>query len=250
MNKISFVVVSCDKYKDMWDPFFYYLSMNWKDINMDIYLITNELEYKCKYININTIKVGEDKSYSDNLQKALNYIDSEHIFLWIEDLFFHKKINTQNYNLLIDEYINKNCDYLKVGNDMPISYETSGIIGRIPFGVKYRSAIGTAIYKKDMLQKLLLPGKNAWELDTSDYSNDLGENFYALNISGYKKNIFPWVNVLIKGKWSSEGYNLLKESIFDDILNKRKRLSKLGNIYIKLYKIYGILHIKMRRYIK
>ena len=102
MSKIAFVVVSCDKYKDMWDPFFYYLSKNWPDINMNIYLVTNKIKYHCDNVNVTTILTGEDISYSDNLKLALKSIKEENIFLWIEDLFLHKRINKENFeNLLV-----------------------------------------------------------------------------------------------------------------------------------------------------
>ena len=53
------------------------------------------------------INTGEDKSYSDNLSKALEFIEEKWIFLWLEDLFITEKVENNRINNLIEDFKRK-----------------------------------------------------------------------------------------------------------------------------------------------
>ena len=107
--------------------------------------------------NLKVINTGEDKSYSDNLSKALEFIEEKWIFLWLEDLFITEKVENNRINNLIED-LRKKGGYLNLASDMPLSYKPlkDSEFGIIPKGVKYRSAIGATIYRKEVLEKLLI----------------------------------------------------------------------------------------------
>lgn len=68
-NKFAILIVSCDKYSDLWNPFFKSFFRFWPDCPFDIYLLSN---YKSIDMpQVNSLLIDEDISWSDNLYKCL-----------------------------------------------------------------------------------------------------------------------------------------------------------------------------------
>ena len=64
-NDVTILVVSCDKYKDLWIPFFHCFFKYWSDCPYPVFLASNDLEYSDP--RVKTILIGPDKDYSSNL---------------------------------------------------------------------------------------------------------------------------------------------------------------------------------------
>jgi len=247
-NAVAFVVVSCDKYSDLWMPFFHFLDEHWSDCPYSVYLITNKMSFD--HPGVKVIRVGEDRSYSDNIALALPSIREKWIILWLEDLMFFRKVDTSRLNSIIMDAQSIPVGYLKLGPDFPLSYETRGRpeIGPLPKGIRYRSAVGTALYHVETLGKLLIPAASAWELDTSTRSNDLDEPFYALTVDAARNPPVEWVNTVVKGRWTWAGLKFLKENGFDHLLESRQRQGLGDTLYIKLFLLYCFILKKLKRY--
>jgi hypothetical protein len=244
---VSFVVVSCDRYKDLWSPFFKSFEKYWGSLQFKVYLISNYESYTADFVT--TINVGEDKSYADNLRRGIDQIDSEWIILWLEDCIPAREINVELFNKVISEALSSyNLGYLKLSNDLPLSYSGNRLFGNLPKGVRYRSAIGMSLYRKDVLKKLLIPGENAWELDKSSLSDSLSEEFHALSSSFFANPLMPYVNTVIKGKWSRAALNFLRKEGFDEVINLRAKESLSGYLYIKLFYYWSLFLVTFRIY--
>lgn len=247
-NNISLVIVSCDKYHDLWDSFFFFQNKYWSTCRLQTFLITNFLEYKKS--DVNTIQIGQDKSYTENLLSAIEQVPSDWILLWLEDCMFSRNIDVA----IVDQVLKKalatpNLGYLKLSNDLPIAYDCpNSFFGKIPKGVKYRSAIGMALYRKDILKKLLIPGENAWQADKSSVSDDLSEDFYALSPKFFKKPLFPYVNTVVKGEWSWAAIQMLRRSGFSELISQRKSQSGYGYLYEKIFYYWSLLLVTFRIY--
>ena len=241
MNKdISFVIISCDKYNDLWDIFFSNFRRYWPDCNLPVYLVTNYLEYNNP--KITNIIIGEDISYTDNLLKAVSQIDSEWILVWLEDCMFSDYIDNKKVTEILQQAIDTpNLGYLKLSNDLPLSYtqEHSLFFGKIPKGVKYRSAVGMALYRKDLFYKLFVSGENAWQADKSDVSDSLPEDFYALSRTFFYKPLFPYINTVVKGRWSKPAVRMLSQHGFSKQLKSRFVQTLYGYLYEKVFNIWS-----------
>jgi hypothetical protein len=71
-NDTALLVISCDKYADLWEPFLYFFNKNWPDCPLDKYFIANEKSVPDPHFK--TIQLKDDISWSDNLIKALNQL--------------------------------------------------------------------------------------------------------------------------------------------------------------------------------
>jgi hypothetical protein len=247
-DSVAFLVVSCDKYADLWDPFFHCLRKYWPDCPYQVYLLTNHESYVAPDVTV--VKVGDDRSYSDNLRLAISQISEPWVILWLEDVFISERVDTPRLQAMIAEAQSIPVGYLKLSPDLPLSYDNSAErgIGPIPKGVRYRSAVGLSLYKVETLEKLLTPNASAWELDTSTVSNDLEEPFYALTSKAARRPPIQWVNGVIKGRWNRPGIALLKKEGFSQLLKGRSRLGIGGSLYIQLFNLHNSVFRALKKH--
>ena len=239
---IDLLVVSCDSFSDAWSPFFKSLRYYWKDCSLNIFLLSNEKE--CKELNVNTIKVGTDISWSDNLIKAIDNLKSEYVLLLLEDLFIVNKVSS-NYFDKISEWINLNSpNYLR----LTISHKPKvfdKLVGKLPHKTPYKTSLMPSIWKKSILKEILKSGESAWDFEIKgSLRASKYDDFYAL-----QKNLINYENAIIKGCWRrsiinnrfySLNINTISRPIMtiteDFIYFLRKKRSKLFNKLPNFYK--------------
>ena len=236
-NKVSILVVSCDSYKDLWKPYFRSMFKYWPDCPYPIYLGSNESIHLDS--RINPILIGSDKDYSSNLLAMLDQIDSPFIILWIEDLLISKTINTGYIKKLIKIAIDNKVGYLKLAISTPWAFTKNKhqMIGSIPKGVKYRSGIGLALWNKETLKKLLIPGESAWQIERngSHRSNSFVEPFYALTPHVKSNPPISVINSVIKGRWNLDVLKFLKNEGLGESITNRQKQPLWSYIYGKAY---------------
>lgn len=196
MFSISVLVLSCDKYSDLWDGFF---SLFFKNFNYEIkiYLANNLRDFNFKDRSITVLNCGEDKNWSNHLLNALNCIDEDFIFIILEDLFIINNIKNSDISKLINFAFENNIQHLKY---------TSFPMGDIQFkdgykkysaGMPYSVSVN-GIWNKKYLMSLLLDGESAWdfEINGSYRSKFSNERFYCPTLP-----LFTYLNMVEKGKW-------------------------------------------------
>ncbi|MHB1265452.1 MAG: hypothetical protein ACYC1S_13710 [Gemmatimonadaceae bacterium] len=232
---VSFLVISCDKYKDLWDPFFGCLDKYWPDCPFPVYLATNEASYP--RADVSVINIGPDRDYANNLITAVSAIPTPWVILWVEDGIFTERIDSTRIIGLLESAVAAGAGYLKLTPDAPLSFDDrhGERIGEIPRGVRYRSAIGTALYRKDILLHLLVPGWSAWQLDKSERSNDIPDPFMALTVREARRPPLPIVNAVIKGRWHRPAVPFLRREGFASVLPGRDVASWRSYLYIRFF---------------
>jgi hypothetical protein len=245
---VSFVVVSCDRYGDLWDPFFSSMEKHWPDCPFPAYLVTNEARYERPGVSV--IHVGPDRDYASNLIAAVNAVTTPWVVLWLEDLMFTSRVDTERLLEIVNEAVAAGAGYLKLTTDAPLSFDDDRgqRIGAIPRGVRYRSAIGTALYRRETLLYLLVPGLSAWELDKSQRSNALPEPFMALTVREARRPILPLINTVIKGEWYRPAVRFLQREGFGAVIPGRRRQSLRQYLYIRTYLLRIAIYRFLRRH--
>lgn len=244
---IAFLIVSCDKYSDLWDPFFKTFFKYWDDCPYKIYLASNYKKYN--HERVNNISFGDDNDYSTNLINILNLFEEEKLILWFEDALLTKKVDSDIIENIINQVLNCNLDHLKLSMDFPLYYGSKKeLFGPIQKGVKYRSAIGMAYYKKEVLRKILKPGESAWELDKSPRPDELNINFYSLNSNLRSKKPLNFINSVIKGKWIYNAPAFFEKEGLSNVLKNREVQGLKDYIYILLYLSYMEILFILKKY--
>ena len=78
-HNLDILVISCDAYSDVWDVFFKSFNRQWTNCPLKLNLLSNNKSYDSRQVN--TIKVGEDISWSDNLLRGIEELQSDYILV-------------------------------------------------------------------------------------------------------------------------------------------------------------------------
>lgn len=248
-NKFAILVVSCDKYSDLWNPFFKSFFRFWPDCPFNIYLLTNY-----EFVDIPQVKnllIGDDISWSDNLYKGVNKLKEDYIFLFLEDLFLIDFIETNKILNIFTWILEPNANYVRINpSATKADKKFNDLVGIISKGTLYRKSTVLSVWKKDILLNLLKTGETAWDFEIDgSLRSDVYEGFYAT-----WGKYFSILNTVTKGKWQRSAIRKLNSIRIEIDLNEREIMTFEETIkYYFSRKSSGLLKLfpaKYRRKLK
>lgn len=195
---VSLLILSCDKFHDTWDIVNHSFQKYWPDCPYKKYLLTN---YKTpSYDRVEVVSVGEDISWSANLIELLKAIDTEYVFLWLDDAFLSAPVKTDKIGQDFQWAIDTNVDCLKLKTSFFHWFNLSSY-KKIPPQTAYRTSIFASLWKVKTLIQLLDETENAWQFETHGSSrSDAFVAFYEV-----KRTRFKYVHAIEKGYWWPAG---------------------------------------------
>lgn len=224
-KSIAVVVLSCDKYSDLWKPFFYSFLKFWPGIECPIYLFSNTKSYQSDDARIKTVLSGNDKDWSSSILRCLRQVEEDYLVLFFDDVFLSKRVDEKKFYGLLEEALNFNFEYLRF-RPVPLpDTEISQQIGRIHEGTLYRSSV-FAVWRRDVLMDLLKEGESAWQFEiVGSERTRKYRNFF-----GVYTDYFDYIHGVEKGMWYPQAMlQLIKLGIPVDV-NARKSLSTLQSL--------------------
>jgi hypothetical protein len=248
-DQLAVLVVSCDKYADLWKPFFECFKRFWPDCPFNVYLMSNKKPLDVA--GVKNILTGDDLSWSDSMLAGINQLKEEYVLLFLDDLFLYKAVDTGEILRLVNWAVESKADYLRMNPmynkaDTPFN-ESVGIISKN--GI-YRTSTVMSMWKKTVLTSLLKPGESAWDLEVRGAArSDIYDGFYAA-----WNNNFPIINTVIKGKWSRRALKKMRSlNITIDLASRKVMTAKEETVYslkhVRSY-ILSCLPVKYRKAIK
>lgn len=255
-NNTAILVLSCDKYADIWQPFFQFFKKYWADCPFPVYLGTNEKGFE--FENVKQIFSRKKTTWSDELQVILNQIPEKYVIIILEDYFIYKKVNNNAIFDLINSMEKYDAAYLKLGA-FPKKYdelwphqiiEGSQNIAAIEKGSKYRLCLQTAIWNKNILLELLEPSESPWEfeIEGSKRSNNINNPFLTVMADPNQKIVHGPIQYyctgLSAGKWMRSAVELCENENITIDLSKREVESFSEEL---VRKFYIALPIKLRK---
>lgn len=205
MNSVAILVLSCDKYADIWDPFFTNFYKKWADIKYPVYLLSNNRVYG-KY-GVKTICIGQDITWSANLKMALSQIGEENILTIFDDLFIINKIDSKNMDEMMQLFQEREMNYLRLNPFPPPTGKKYKKVGVVRKGELYRSSAVFSVWKKAVLLDILDERENAWQFEIMGATRtDKYDKWYSsLNTT------ITFLNLIVKGKYDPRAYDALKK---------------------------------------
>lgn len=225
-SDVAVLVISCDKYSDLWKPFFEIFFKQWPDCPYPVYLGSNLLHYPDD--RVTTIKTGSDTSWGGNAARMLDSIESDYVILFLEDFLITKRVITERINSLVELAEERSLGCLRLISGLPLAFPPSsriaglegvGVIGKEQL---YRVSAQVAIWKVATLRKLLLQGMTPWEFEEigTEIASKFEEEFWAVYESAVSYDQF-----VEKGKWKPEGLDFChKHNVIPD-LSKRQHFT-------------------------
>lgn len=165
-DKMAIVVVSCDKYSDLWDDMFNLLDIHWADRPYKTYLTTDSKPYERKGVEV--LHFGDIRQWMVCTRTALEMIDTEYVLFLLEDYFIIKDIDNKQIEedlAFMEKYqgdfLNM-CQrpYYLVDND---SQFVTKDIRIIPNNTRYGIDTAGAIWRREFfLEQLRRKDDDAW----------------------------------------------------------------------------------------
>lgn len=251
-SDVALLVVSCDRYADLWRPYFHCLFKYWPDCPYPVYLGSNAKSYSDP--RVTTLAIGDDRDYSSNLLAMLDRIPQEWVIATVEDRFISGSVDSERLDTAIRAVQAAGGGYLKLIGDSPVSFDPSSNpdVGEIPRGVCYRVSFTVALWKKSVLRSLLKPGESAWDIERQGTrrSYALPEGFYAVTAERRKTPLIANFHSVVKGLWVHSAPGFLRREGLDDCLAARGFLPLHKEIYGALYHWRLAFLISLRRHWK
>ena len=198
---MKIVVISCDKNKDLFEPYYLCMEKYWKEHPEIIYsteTITNPY-YKtiCKNIHIN--------NWTKRVYETLKKVNDKYVLLMVDDIFLREKVDNERIlnlqNHFTDNVASINLEKTFDINDTPFNYE---LMFRSVNG-KYKTSVMCNLFDREKLMSILNDlNCDPWTFESinhhKNYTYLISKNGDFLNF-GYGDR--KWFGIR-KGKWCLE----------------------------------------------
>ncbi len=222
-DALTIIVCSCDRYDDLWYPYFEIFKNQWKNCKYPIVLNTESKTYAHEGLKIkclNLYKEGEQVPWSDRMIETLKHIDTEYVLITLDDHFLISPVDNAKFEEAFDIIKkHKRISALSFIAFVPADKKTKwhGNFGLWKMNEFFRINLDTAIWRKKALERNLRKGEDAWEFETKGTERALWDftEYYR-----YKQNAEPILDIsfhlrrgygLIRGKWCWHNPELFKQ---------------------------------------
>ncbi len=230
MNDVTLVVSSCDKYSDLWDPFFTLLKKYW-DPDMPIVLVTESRPYSFEGLDIRTLDLyqpGEIPPWSELQMKALEQIDTDFVLFMLDDFFLEAPVQQEKIAECA-EWMKQdpsiacfNFTQVMPGQNLPCGYP--GFELRPQRG-EYRLNCQTALWRRETLLHDMRPHENPWVFETLGSRRSFrykDQKFYSALPDNHTFTYdVQGGGALNRGKWNERAAELIKREGLDVDIEKR-----------------------------
>lgn len=235
MTDIAYVVLSCSKFSDLWNPFFELQKRHWPEISPNIFLATDS-DYREEDIpeNVDVINYGKDITWSTNLLNILNHSKLSrysYVFLMLEDCLFDNRVDNEKVTSLFQSSIDLDCAFFTLLNEPKCTEKTGPIFGRISEKSAYRTTATNALWKVEILKNLIVSNESAWQFEKNGARrSEKYRNFYSCQV-----NEIPIFHAVVKGKFAYGSVRKLQK-LGIHVTSERGSISFLQSLLQALYK--------------
>lgn len=205
-QSFAVLVLSCDKYADVWPAFFKCFRENFPAGDWPVYLGSNTKE--CTEPGVITVLSGSDPDWSTSYKRILEQIPQKKILVILEDLFLSSRVELNELTTLVDFMFEKDANHIRYwARPLPDLPTGNPLIGECTKGTPYRSTV-CGLWDRDYLLKLLLEGENPWNFEIlGSYRTSYSDGFYATTtpLCNHK-------NMIEKGKWIPASVDWAKQN--------------------------------------
>ena len=197
IQSFAVLVLSCDKYSDVWPAFFECFRKYFRAGNWPVYLGSNTK--KGHDPEVITILSGGDPDWSTSYKRILQQIPQKKLFVILEDLFLSSKVDEHMLVALVDFMFEKDARHIRYwANPLPDLPTDNPLVGECVKGAPYRSTV-CGLWDRDYLLRLLIEGESPWNFEImGSYRTSYSDGFYATT-----SPICEYKNMIEKGKWVS-----------------------------------------------
>lgn len=208
----SILVMSCDKYSDLWEPFVRCLKKYWPDCPASVYFVG---ESKSDPHNAfrKSILCGTHLEWTDRLGVALKEVTDDYLLLLCDDYLLCDRVNNEILESILSFSKKHRIGNFRLNpNPMPSQTLPSidGIeVGEYPPGASYRIATQAGFWQKEYLKKFTNLGTSIWGFERM--GSKLSNRFEERTLCSLRQ-VFPFEDAVHKGKWERSGLRLCERN--------------------------------------
>ena len=231
-KRCAVLVLSCDKYSDLWKPFFLQFKKNFPSINYPLYLGSNHIA--CDEPGVTTLFSSEDYDWSSSNRKILSQIPEEVVFVILEDLLLYTPISDSVFKRALTFFNDSEAKHLKYwASPKPDQITDNPLFGEYEMGAPFRATV-CGFWDKKYLMNLLIDGENPWNFEIhGSYRCSYDKGFY-----GFMNPLCGYKNMIEKGVWIASSVKWALESGIPLELHRRELPKGLAGISSSLKMIY------------
>lgn len=241
---LSIVVFSCDKYQELWAPFFELLFKNWPSLKtsnaqVPIYLVANAQKYDDP--RVTTINIQNEKSWSDNALTVLASVKTQYVLIVLEDYFF-TRINEKRLLDIFNFMKSTDVAYCQIaynGTDVSIRKKAEvfpGVAEKDRYEL-WRTSLQSCIWRTKDMAHILKSGESIWAFEVGGAIRSQG--LYGKFLTIFDNQPVDYLNMVQQGYLNSENVKIIEGM---DVTFKRLKLDLDSNHAFKLYFYYQIFN--------
>jgi hypothetical protein len=205
MYNCTLIVSTFDGFEKVWKPFSVLFEKYWPDCPFDMVPITNYKDFPIG----RTFKVGDDKGWSNNIEKVLKGINTKYVLYMQEDYLLQSKVDTKEILSLFNKMLLINADYLRL---VPIplpDIKSHPEMGLIKHTSKSINSLQCSFWRRSTFYNLLRQDETGWDFEIKGAKRVESGTFMCTH-----KHSIDYVWGVVKGNWTQEAIKLLeKENI-------------------------------------
>lgn len=199
-KNMTMLILSCDKFSDLWDGHIKLLEQNWPDRDMETIIVTDAPTEK-SYPDIQIINAGSDVEWSDRLAFALKQVKTDYVFITLDDYFLIKKVDDKSIVDLMNMMEKEKIDYVRLF-PRPKQATCEELLGypqirKVDISRTYSVNLYSALWKKAFIESTVRMPKNAWQFEV--FLHKRAEE-YGANCVVSLRGEFLILDVVRKGK--------------------------------------------------
>ena len=253
---MGIVIMTSDKYRDVWTPFYHLMEKYWADCTYPIYHIS-EREVPATSFPIHHIESRPGNSWNQTLSSALKRIPENFILLLLADFFLLRPVDTSRIEKYIRILEEENVAFIRIFPCPGPHYDYKNYvdIGLIEKKTPYSISTQATIWNKNDLEFFIGKFRDDSELEIlgSQRSDELEKDLLSVTVIDKTSKLedqnyaFTYLcTAVIQGKWNRSAAELCARENIDLDLSYRKRLSILETYY---YYNYGKIPFILRHLI-
>lgn len=201
MNKrTAILILSCDRFADLWEGQIRLLEENWFDREADTYIVCEGTEER-HIPGVQILRAGEGTEWSERLGYALEQIQAEYVFITLDDYYLIQKVENRGIQELMDMMESEKIDYVRLFSRPKRARreEIGGYrkIHRIDISCDYSVNLYPGIWKKEFLASTIRKTMNAWQYEV--FLHKRAEE-YGARCAVSLRNEYRILDVVRKGK--------------------------------------------------
>lgn len=241
-DKLSIIVYSCWKNRDMWKVFSTLFKKYWKSCPYQVILLTDIYhETDIEYVFTKIVQV--DDTWARMIKKAISEAKTPYVSLWMDDYLLCDYVEDDKIEIQLERAIKYNALNVRL-IESPVSqgyWRGHKNIGYYRIGTAYALSTQIGIWDSSLLSQIIKNEWSAWDFEriasTEVQGGGIKQKMHPILVAlDYE---FPYEEGVRKGRWMQQGAKLCKRNGIKIDTNIRPVMSNLE--MAKIYFLGAIL---------